>query len=105
MSRSITVEDLYEIIFLSRPRISPDGERVAYVATEIDKRTHSYRSAIWVTPANGGEARRVTAESSNATDPSWSPDGKFLAFLSERAGKANQAPQREQRALGKDKAQ
>ncbi|MGO8950179.1 MAG: S9 family peptidase [Ktedonobacterales bacterium] len=105
MSRSLTIEDLYEIVFLSRPRISPDGARVAYVATEIDKRAHAYRSAIWVTSIDGGEARRVTAQPGNATDPSWSPDGKFLAFLSDRPGEASRAPEREQKALGKDKSQ
>ncbi|MFL5625240.1 MAG: hypothetical protein ACJ788_06540 [Ktedonobacteraceae bacterium] len=48
MSRSILVEDLYRIKFLSTPRISPDGQRVAFVVTTIDERKHEYRSAIWM---------------------------------------------------------
>jgi dipeptidyl aminopeptidase/acylaminoacyl peptidase len=105
MSRSLTIEDLYEMVYLSRPRISPDGKSIAYVATVIDKRTHSYRSAVWVTPTAGGIARRLTAEPADATDPSWSPDGNYLAFLSEREGVATRAEKSEQRALGKDKSQ
>jgi dipeptidyl aminopeptidase/acylaminoacyl peptidase len=105
VSRSITIEDLYEIVFLSRPRISPDGKRIAYVATEIDERKHAYRSAIWVASADGDEPRRVTGEPASATDPSWSPDGRYLAFVSEREGEASQAPASEQKALGKGKPQ
>ncbi len=61
MARSITIEDLYQIKFLSRPRISPDGSRVAYVVTTVDAHMHEYRAAIWIAPVAGGEARRFTA--------------------------------------------
>ena len=105
MSRPITIEDLYEMKFLSRPRISPDGQRVAYVVTEIDARKHAYRSALWETPTDGGEARRLTAEPTNATDPSWSPDGRWLAFVSEREGEVSQKASAEQKKLGKGKPQ
>lgn len=105
MPRQITVEDLYEMIFLSRPRLSPDGQRVAYVATEIDARTHAYRSSIWLASISGGEARRLTAASANATDPSWSPDGRWLAFVSEREGEASRVASSEQKQLGKGKPQ
>lgn len=105
MSRSITIEDLYEITFLSRPRISPDGQRVAYMVTKVDARTHTYRSSIWSVPSSGGEARRLTAEPANASSPGWSPDGRWLAFLSEREGEASRAAGAEQKKQGKDKPQ
>lgn len=105
MSRPITIEDLYEFKFLSRPRLSPDGQRVAYVVSEIDGRKHAYRSAIWETPAAGGEARRLSAEPANATDPSWSPDGRWLAFVSEREGEVSRKASKEHKKLGKGKPQ
>ena len=58
MARSITIEDLYDITFLSSPRIAPDGQRVAYVVSTIDKNKHAYRHAIWLSALAGGEARR-----------------------------------------------
>src|SRR5579875_1779493 len=85
--RTITIEDLYKIASVSQPRISPDGQRVAYVVTTIDERKHEYRSAIWMISTAGGEARRLTSEPANASNPVWSPDGRWLAFISERAGR------------------
>lgn len=105
MSRLITIEDLYEIAFLSRPRISPDGQRVAYVVTEVDRRVHAYRSALWSVSTAGGEARRLTAAPANATDPGWSPDGRWLAFVSEREGEASRVGGDEAKKRGKDKPQ
>lgn len=105
MQRSITIEDLYRMKFVSRPRISPDGQRVALVVTTIDERKHAYRSAIWIAPTDGGEARRFVGGSANASSPSWSPDGRFLAFVSEREGEAGAAEGKEQKKLGKGKPQ
>src|SRR6266480_5234115 len=105
MSRSITIEDLYAIQFLSRPRISPDGQRVAFVVTTIDKGKHEYRSSIWVAPTEGGKAMRFTSGTANAHSPCWSPDGRWLAFVTDREGEYASNDAQEQKKQGKGKGQ
>lgn len=105
MTRSITIEDLYRMVILSRPRISPDGQRVAFVATTIDGSKHEYRSAIWIVPTESGEARQFTASAANAHSPSWSPDGRWLAFVSAREGEITGKASSDQNRRGKGKPQ
>jgi dipeptidyl aminopeptidase/acylaminoacyl peptidase len=105
MSRSITVEDLLNFKFISTPRIAPDGQRVAFTVTTIDERTLEYRSAIWMVSSAGSEAKRFVAGQGNAHSPCWSPDGRWLAFVSDRLGEASGKNEKEQKQRGKGKGQ
>lgn len=81
--RRITIEDLTAIELIADPRISPDGQRVAYVVTTPDTEHDGYRSRIWVVPLAGGAPICFTAGRKDRS-PRWSPDGSKLAFVSAR---------------------
>lgn len=103
--RNITIEDLYKLKPVSKPRISPDGQRVAFVVTTIDEHKHQYHSSIWIVSTEGGEAKRFTAGPANTHSPSWSPDGRWLAFVSEREGESAGKDEKGQQKQGKGKPQ
>src|SRR5256884_403630 len=103
--QNITIEDLYRFKFVAKPRISPDGQRVAFAVTTIDERKYEYRSSIWMVPTSSGEAKRFTYGPGNTHSPCWSPDGCWLAFVSEREGETADKSEKEQKKLGKDKPQ
>ncbi|HEY9326598.1 MAG TPA: hypothetical protein VIS26_08520, partial [Candidatus Limnocylindria bacterium] len=81
----MTAEDLYAFRFLADAQLSPDGERVAFVVRTVAPERDGYRSAIWLVPFDGSkEALRFTSGSGQDAHPRWSPDGRALAFLSDR---------------------
>ncbi|MFB5083976.1 S9 family peptidase [Symbiobacterium thermophilum] len=84
--RRLIPEDLYRFVTVSDPQISPDGEVVAFVRTHIDPESKEPRSRIWMAPAAGGEPVPFTQGPKNDTSPRWSPDGRTLAFVSDRGG-------------------
>jgi dipeptidyl aminopeptidase/acylaminoacyl peptidase len=82
--RPITIDDLLALKWASDPQLSPDGTRVAFVQTVVDRAADAYRSHLGMVPAAGGEVRQFTTGDQRDSVPRWSPDGRWLAFLSDR---------------------
>jgi TolB protein len=65
----------------ANPQWSADGGMIAY-----DQATGTTGRDIWVMNGNGSGKYRVTTHVRNEYDPAWSPDGRWLAFVSDRRG-------------------
>jgi dipeptidyl aminopeptidase/acylaminoacyl peptidase len=78
-------DDVYALTGTADPRISPDGRRVAYQVWSTDREANEYRGAIHVVAVDGStEPRRFTSGEKRDGSPRWSPDGRWLAFTSNR---------------------
>lgn len=84
--RPMTFDDLMAIKRVGDAQISPDGSRVAYVVTDVDKNLNRGKRSVWVVPASGGSPQQVITSDKNDFSPRWSADGKWIAFLSTREG-------------------
>ncbi len=78
--------DVQRLQTVSDPAFHPDGQRLVYSVGEVDKAKDEEVSDLWTVPLYGGMPTRITKTAHNEWQPSYSPDGKTLFFLSD-AGK------------------
>src|SRR5260221_8218229 len=94
-SRPVTVDDLMKLRAIVDVRISPDGERVAYVVSTPSLPKNEHEAALFIVPSGGGTATRIgeALRIFNVPVPRpqlrWSPDGAELSVL----GFGNTRPQ------------
>lgn len=92
--RRLVTKDLWSLKFVGDPRVSPDGASIVYTLTAIDPDKNGYRTGLWIVPVDGSvEPRQLTNidmpdQLAKDTSPRFSPDGKNIAFLSNRSGKS-----------------
>jgi len=79
--------DYYRLTVVGDPELAPDGRRVAFVVTTVVEDKDRRHNEIWMAATDGSAAPfRYTSPSTEASNPTWSPDGSLLGFSSKREG-------------------
>ena len=89
-TRTFSVEDYLALQSVSELSVSPEGSYLAYTITANDLKEDSTRDTVWMLSTSGGEPVRMTSADSDASSPQWSPDGRYLAVLSDRKDETTQ---------------
>ena len=83
-SRQLTAEKMWALKRLGDPAITPDGRTAVVPVTTYDIKENKGLTDLWLVPVAGGAARQLTSDKASDTQPTVSPDGKWVAFVSKR---------------------
>ena len=80
-----SIDDLINLRRVGAPAISPDGRQVVFTIRETNWEENAYETELWL--GGSGALRQLTNSKKSSLQPAWSPDGAWLAFISDRDGK------------------
>lgn len=83
----LSIDDISKLLTIEGPQCSPDGQWVAYSVTSNDIKEDKRRTSVWMVSWDGKQDLRISYGPGSDSSPRWSPDGKYLSFLSDRADK------------------
>lgn len=89
--RDINLDDLAKLQRVGPPVVSPEGDWVAYTLSQIDVKEDKGQTHLWMVKWDGSVRLQLTYGKEGASLPRFSPDGKYISFLSSRPGPAKGA--------------
>ena len=89
--RPLQVDDLFRIRTVRDAQISPDGQWVAYIVSQLDSVKDRSNSDIHMTAWDGSRTIQLTHTPEGESTPRWSPDGRYLSFVATRGESRNGA--------------
>jgi dipeptidyl aminopeptidase/acylaminoacyl peptidase len=84
--RPFTIDDMLAVRDVSEIDVSPDGAWVAYTVSTADRNRDEETSDVWMSSWDGRRQVQLTTSDASDSYPRFSPDGRFVAFLSAREG-------------------
>jgi dipeptidyl aminopeptidase/acylaminoacyl peptidase len=85
-AKLLATDTFFEMESLGSPAISSDGSQIIFSRSRIDKVNDRSGSNLWIVDVEGKRLRELTHGNWRDSSPIWSPDGKRIAFLSDRDG-------------------
>jgi dipeptidyl aminopeptidase/acylaminoacyl peptidase len=82
--RQFTAEKMWALKRLGDPAITPDGRHAVVPVTNYEIAENKGLTDLWLVPTDGGAARQLTSDKANDVQPTVSPDGRWVAFVSRR---------------------
>lgn len=84
--RDINLDDLAKLQRVGGPVVSPDGEWVAYTVSQVDTKEDKTLTHLWMVKWDGSVHLQLTYGKEGASAPKFSPDGRYISFMSSRPG-------------------